>query len=208
MKLYTYDPAPNPQRLTYFLAHKGIEIETVQIDMMGNEQLSDEYQAVNPLGTLPALILDDGTVLTEVIGICAYLEALHPEKPLLGTTPLEKAQVLSWDHKLFNSLMMAVAEALRNGTQAFENRALPGPLDVPQIAELVERGKLRLNHAWPSLNDELQGRDWLVGDTMTLADIDLMICGGFSRWVKCSPPENCANLHAHTARVKATLGLE
>ncbi|MEH6591164.1 MAG: glutathione S-transferase family protein [Halioglobus sp.] len=208
MKLYTYDPAPNPQRLTYFLAHKGIDIETVQIDMMKNEQLSDEYHVINPAGTIPALVLDDGTILTEVIGICAYLEALYPEQPLLGTTALEKAEVLSWDHKLFNSLMMAVAEALRNGTPAFENRALPGPLDVAQIPELVTRGKLRLTHAWPALNEELADKNWLVGDALTLADIDLLICSGFSKWVKCPPPEDCANIHAHAARTKAALGLK
>jgi glutathione S-transferase len=208
MKLYTYDPAPNPQRLTYFLAYKGIEIETVQIDMMKGEQLSNDYRAINPVGTLPALVLDDGTILTEVIGICAYLEALYPEQPLLGTTALEKAEVLSWDHKLFNNLMLAVAEALRNATPAFENRALPGPLDIPQIPELVTRGKLRLEHAWPALDQELAGKDWLVGDAPTLADIDLLICSGFSNWVKCPPPEDCANIHAHAARTKAALGLE
>ncbi|MDH3993817.1 MAG: glutathione S-transferase N-terminal domain-containing protein, partial [Gammaproteobacteria bacterium] len=82
MKLYTYDPAPNPRRLALFMQHKGIEIESQQIDMMSAEQLGDDYLAINPEATVPALVLDDGSVLTEVVGICTYLEELYPEKPL------------------------------------------------------------------------------------------------------------------------------
>ncbi len=80
MKLYTFDPAPNPQRLTLFMKYKGIGIDTQQIDMMQGEQLSDEYRAVNPACTVPALVLDDGTVMTEVVGICHYLESILVNK--------------------------------------------------------------------------------------------------------------------------------
>jgi len=208
MKLYTCDPAPNARRLALFMQYKGIEIDTKQVDLMGNEQLSDDYLAVNPAATIPALILDDGTVLTEVIGMCAYLENSFPDKPLLGSTPLEKAQILSWDHKLYMMIIMAVAEALRNRGDTYANRALPGPLDVPQIPELVERGQLRLSWAWPTLDAEIAGREWLVGDSMTLADIDLLVCADFSGWVKARPPEECANIHAHRARVKQALSLD
>ena len=69
MKLYTFDPAPNPKRLALFMHYKGIDIDTVQIDLNAQEQLGDEYRAINPDCTVPALVLDDGTVLTEVIGI-------------------------------------------------------------------------------------------------------------------------------------------
>lgn len=205
MKIYAYDAAPNAQRLSHFMKLKGIEIETVPIDMITGEQLGDVYRNINPLGTVPAMVLDDGTLLTEVIGMCVYLEELYPEKPLLGTTPVEKAQIISWDHKLFNTVMMATAEALRNRGKTFANRALPGPLDLPQIPELAERGKLRLEHGWPSLNIELEGKEWLVGDSISMADLDLMICVDFSAWVKSSPPEDCKNIHAHSARVKDAL---
>jgi glutathione S-transferase len=205
MKLYTYDAAPNAQRLNLFMQYKGIEIETIQVDMTSGAQLADEYKRINPLCTIPALVLDDGTVLTEVIGICVYLEALHPDKPLLGTTPLEKAEVFGWDHKIFNTVMMPVAEALRNRGSGFVNRALPGPLNVPQIAELAERGRMRLEYVWPTLNAELAGREWLAGDQISLADLDLMICIGFSGWVKCPPGEDCQNIHAHSERVRQAL---
>jgi glutathione S-transferase len=206
MKLYTYDPAPNPQRLSHFMNYKGIEIDTQQVDMMAAEQLQDDYRAVNPDCTVPSLVLDDGTVLTEVIGMCTYLEDLHPDRPLLGTTPLERAQVISWDHKLFNLVMTGVAEALRNGTPAFENRALPGPLDVPQIPELVERGKLKLNYAWTMLDEKIGDSGWLAGDHFSLADIDLLICADFSNWVKSPPPESCTRLLAALDRIRQELG--
>ncbi len=207
MKLYTYDPAPNPRRLALFMQYKGIAIETRQIDLGSAEQLGEAYRAINPECSVPALQLDDGTVLTEVIGICAYLEALHPGKPLLGTTPLEKAQVISWDHRVFAGMTMAIAGMLRNRSKAFENRALPGPLDVPQIAELVERGKLQLAHILPKLDTELASRAWLAGDSFTFADIDLLVSVDFMAWVKQSIPEECLHLKNWYERARAELGL-
>jgi glutathione S-transferase len=206
MKLYTYDPAPNPQRLALFLKYKGIELETHQIDMMQAEQLSEEYRAINPACTVPALVLDDGTVMTEVIGICHYLESLHPEKPLMGTTALEKAQVISWCHKLFLTAFMAIADILRNTSPGMANRGLPGPLNLPQIPALAERGKMRLEHAWETLEEAVPGEGWLAGDHFSQADIDLHVCAGFSGWVKSKPPESCSNLHAYLGRVAAELG--
>jgi glutathione S-transferase len=207
MKLYTYDPAPNPRRLALFMQYKGIALDSQQVDLGTAEQLTDQYRQVNPECTVPALQLDDGTVLTEVIGICTYLEALHPEKPLLGTTALERAQVISWDHRLFAAMTSAVAGMLRNRSKAFANRALPGPLDVPQIPELVERGKLQLDYFLPQLDRELATRPWLAGDNFTFADIDLLVAVDFMGWVKQSVPEDCAHLRAWYGRAKAELGL-
>jgi len=203
MKLYTYDPAPNPRRLALFMKYKGIEIDTEQVDMMAAAQLEDSYRAVNPDCTVPALVLDDGTVLSEVVGICTYLEGLHPEKPLMGSTPLEQAQVISWDHKIFLGVMMAIASMLRNRGDAFKNRALPGPLDVPQIPELVERGRLQLEHGLPGLDAHLANSKWLAGDHASLADIDLLVGIDFMAWVKQAVPEDCVNLSAWYKRASA-----
>jgi glutathione S-transferase len=205
--LYTYDPAPNPRRLTLFMQYKGIQIETVQVDMMKAEQLTEEYRKVNPQCTVPALQLDDGTVLSEVIGICVYLEGLYPDKPLLGTTPLEKAQVIGWDHNVFLTMMMAIASMLRNRGDGFRNRGLPGPLDLPQIPELVERGRLQLEHAVPQMNNHLANNTWVAGEHFSLADIDLLVCVDFMAWVKQSIPEDCTHLRAWYARARAELGI-
>jgi glutathione S-transferase len=203
MKLYTYDRAPNPRRLALFLQIKGIEIDCEQIDMMNAGQLTDEFRQINPACTLPALVLDDGTVLSEVIGMCTYLEALHPEKPLLGTTPLEKAQVASWDHRLLSGLMMAIASVLRNGGKGFVDRALPGPLNLTKIPELAERGRLQIRHILPELDAHLAQTHWLTGDNFTFADIDLLVTIEFLAWVKESIPEDCPHLQAWYERARA-----
>lgn len=205
MKLYTYDPAPNPQRLRLFMQHKGIELETQQIDMALAAQLEDEYRSVVPAGTLPALVLDDGTVLTEVIGQCVYLEELHPQKPLLGSTPQEKALIISWDHKLFSGLMLATASALRNRGKSFVDRALPGPLAIAQIPEMVDRGKLQIQHILPELDAHLAQSQWVAGDNVSLADIDLLVGVEFLAWIKEGIPEECTHLQAWYERACAEL---
>lgn len=207
MKLYTYDPAPNPRRLALFMQYKGINIDTQQIDMMNAEQLGEGYRQINPECTVPALVLDDGTVLTEVIGICNYLEALHPDKPLLGTGALEKAQVASWCHRVLMWLTAPIAGMLRNRSKAFANRALPGPLDVPQIPELVERGVMQLAHALPKLDAALADRPWLAGENFSFADIELLVAIDFMAWVKQTVPEDCTHLKAWYERARAELKL-
>lgn len=207
MKLYTFDPAPNPRRLALFLQYKGIQIETQQIDLMKAEQLASPYKLINPQGTVPALQLDDGTVLTEVIGICTYLEALYPEQPLLGSTALEKAQIISWDHHIFLAVMSAIAGMLRNRGDGFHNRALPGPLDLPQIPELIERGKLQLEFVLPQLDAHLANHTWVAGDNFSLADIDLLVSVDFLAWVKLAVPENCAHLRSWYQRATTELGI-
>jgi len=203
MKLYTYDPAPNPRRLTLFLKLKGIDIDTQQIDMMTAEQLNDGYRQVNPACTLPALVLDDGTVLTEVIGMFSYLEELHPEPSLMGSTPLERAQAISWCHRLFQSLMVAIASALRNRGKHFHNRALPGTLDTPQIPEMAERGLMQIHHILPQLDAHLGSSTWLAGDNFTIADIDLLVMIDFLAWIKESIPDTCPDLQAWHQRATA-----
>jgi glutathione S-transferase len=205
MKLYTFDQAPNARRLQLFLDYKGLAIDTEQVDLLSQAQLTDEYRAIVPSGTVPALVLDDGTVLTEVIGQCVYLEALHPDKPLLGTTPLEKAQVASWGHTIYTGLLNAVASMLRNRGKAFENRGLPGPLDLPQIPALVERGKLQVDYLLPEMDRHLADRDWVASDALTMADIDLLVACDFLGWVKESIPPGCTHLQAWYDRTQAAL---
>ena len=130
MHLYNYDSAPNPRRLVLFLAYKGIELPTTQIDMRANQHRGEEFLRINSHGTLPALQTDEGELLTEVVGICDYLESLYPEKPLMGEGAMQRALVLSWDHRIYVSIIEAFAEMLRNSSPAFAHRAMPGPIDI------------------------------------------------------------------------------
>jgi glutathione S-transferase len=203
MKLYTFDAAPNARRVALFMQYKGIEIDTTQIAMMELEQLGDDYKKINPECTVPALVLDDGTVLTEVVGICAYLEVIYPDKPLMGGSALEKALVISWDHKLFMGIMSAIASILRNTSKGFVNRGLPGPLDLPQIPELAERGRLQIPQILAKLNEHLANNQWVAGDNFSLADIDLMASIDFMAWVKQSVPDECVHLKNWRERADA-----
>lgn len=203
MKLYTYDAAPNPQRLALFMRYKGIEIETEQVDLATAEQLTPEHLAINPSATVPALVLDDGTCLSAVIGIVTYLEALHPEKPLLGSTPLEKAQVISWCHNLFSGLSTAIATVFRNRSKGFVDRALPGPLNLAQIPELIERGEKQIDYYLPQIDQHLADNTWLAGNHFSFADIDLLTNIGFLGWIKRGIPDNCPHLQAWHERASA-----
>jgi glutathione S-transferase len=205
MKLYTFDPAPNARRLSAFMSYKGIKIPTEQVDLITNEQLSDEYRAINPQATIPALVLDDGAVLTEGVAICVYLESLYPENPLLGTNASERGQIINWMHILFHSFLLPTAEVLRNSGDVFHNRAWPGPLDLQQIPALVERGHLRIEGFLQQLNQSLEGREYLVGDRLTQADIDGTVIVEFQRWVKRDIPTDHTHIVNWHNRVKSEL---
>ena len=209
MKLYTFDSAPNPARLKMFIDYKGIEIDTVQVDMGKAAQLETNYTEIVPEATLPALVLDDGSRLTEVIAIAHCLEGLHPDRPLLGTNNEEKAMILNWNHRLFNTVFMACAEIFRNSHPAYASRGLPGPADMPQIPALAERGRARLDLALKTLEHELGTRPFVAGDTFSFADIDLLAAVVFAKWgAKVDLSEKYPNLLAWRARTEAALQAE
>lgn len=206
MHLFTFSSAPNPRRLALFLAYKGIDLPTTEIDMRAGEHREEAFLAKNPQGTVPALVTDEDVLLTEVIGICSYLEAHNPERPLLGEDPLQRALVLSWDHRVFVSVLEAFAEMLRNRSPAFAHRALPGPVDVEQIPELVDRGRHRYRASLRLINDEMGNKPFLCGDHFTLADISLLVAVETGSWVKETLPEDCTALQAWMQRCHDILG--
>jgi glutathione S-transferase len=181
-------------RLGIFLAEKGIDIETEHVDLMAREQFNESFRTVNSWGTVPALLLDDGEVLTEVVGMYSYLEDIYPQIPLLGSEPLSRALILSWDHRCFTDGFQAVAEVLRNSAPGFAGRALPGPVSYEQISELADRGNERIQAFYGVLNKHLEGREFMVGDNFTVADIDAYVFVKFSSWVKATIPDECTHL--------------
>ena len=206
MKLYTFDAAPNPARLAMFMQYKGISIETVQIDLGSEEQLTESYLSVVPEATVPALILDDGSVLCAVIAIVHYLEEQFPDKPLLGQSPEERARVLNWNHRLFGEIFSAVAEVFRNGHPNYVDRALPGPKNVAQVPALVERGTARLEQGFAALNEVLSEQPFLAGEDFSFADIDLLAAIDFAKWgARMSPDESHEHLHRWRKEARAAL---
>jgi glutathione S-transferase len=192
--LYDCATAPSPRRARILLAEKGVPHETVAIDLRSGEQMGEAFRRINPQCTVPALRTEEGVVLADNAAIAAYLEAAYPEPALLGRTPLEKAEVASWNWRAEFEGLLAVAEALRNGSPAMANRALPGPRDYPQIPELAQRGLQRIQDFFATLDERLAGREFLATDRFSIADITAVVAVDFARVVKLKPGEQHANL--------------
>jgi glutathione S-transferase len=196
LTLYDCATAPSPRRARIFLAEKGVAFETVQIDLRSGEHMSEAYRAINPQCTVPALRTEEGSLLTENAAIAAYLEARFPEPPLMGTTPRDKAEIAAWHWRAEFEGLMAVAEALRNSSSAFERRALPGPVNYAQIPELAERGVARTQRFFATLNQHLENRDFIAANQFSLADITCVVAVDFAKVVKLKLNEQ----HPHLLR--------
>ncbi len=192
--LYDCATAPSPRRARVLLAEKGVAHTTVNVDLARGEQMGEAYSAINPMCTVPALQLEDGQVLTDNAAIAAYVEARFPQPPLLGTTALDKAEIASWNWRAEFEGLWAIAEALRNGSPAMVNRALPGPVDYAQIPELALRGVARLQQFFNSLDAHLAGRDHVAACGFSIADITAAVTVDFARVVRVRPGEQHANL--------------
>jgi glutathione S-transferase len=168
----------------------------VQVDLGSGEHLSEAFRKINPWCTVPVLVLDDGTAISEVVAVCRYLEEAYPEPPLMGRNAKEKAVVAMWDHRFEIDGFLAVAEALRNASPRMQGRALPGPADVAQIPALVERGKARVGHFFTTLNERLSESEYVAGDRYTVADITAQVTVDFASWIKIPLSEE----HAHAKR--------
>ena len=188
MKLYDGGRAPNPRRVTVFLAEKGIEIEKVPVDMGQMGHKSEEVTRLNPLQRLPVLVLDDGTVLTESVAICRYLEELHPEPALLGTDARDKAIVEMWNRRLELNFLGAVANAFRHTHPAMKE------WEKPQLAEWGEINRPKALAFLELLDAELADREFIAGDRFTIADITGMIGFDFMKPARIERPEHLANV--------------
>lgn len=202
MRLYDYPVAPNCRRVRIFLAEKGISIPSQTIDLTAQEQLSPGYRAVNPRCTVPALQLDNGTLITEVLAIWRYFEEAEPEPPLLGRDAQGKALVTMWERRMELDGFLPGMEAVRNFLRGLRSRALTGPRDYQQIPALVERGKLRLADFFFDLDEHLSHSLYVAGVEFTAADITAFVALDFiAGRLKLPVMEN----HIHLRRWSETI---
>ncbi len=203
MKFYDCTTAPSPRRVRIFLAEKGISVPTVQVDLRNNEQLTPAFRAINPDATVPVLELDNGTRITDAIGICIYFEAIQPLPSLMGESAEEKAVIATWQRTVERNGLYAGMDALRNSTPGLKGRALPGPDDYEQIPALAERGRLRITRFFEQMDARLAHNEFVAGARYSVADITTLIAVDFARWVKLSVPETCDHLRRWRAQVSA-----
>ena len=198
MKLYgAPKPAPNPRRVRMFLAEKGIDLPETRVDMMKREHKSPEFRAKNSMGQLPALELDDGTCISETVAICRYFEELHPEPALFGRTPFEKANVDMWVRRIEFQLMMPVGNFWRHA-----HPYTAGLLN--QHKEFGESNREAYSNAQKWLDRELSdGRQFIAGDTITMADICALSTVDFAHWIGLDLDPERTHLVAWHERVRA-----
>jgi glutathione S-transferase len=184
MRLHTSPRAPNPRRVDMFLAEKGIEgLERRTYDLNRGDLRTAEFRALNPLGRVPVLELDDGRCLAESRAICSYLESLHPEPNLMGRDAVERAFIESADRQVEMFLLASIANAVRH--------THPGlaPLEQPQFADFgTSQGQKLLEYA-AAFDRLLASRAWLAGDRFTIADITGFCGVEFAKLIKFRPAE-------------------
>jgi glutathione S-transferase len=197
MKLYDGGRAPNPRRVRIFLAEKGIELPTEQVDLGKLQQRSAAYTAINPMQRVPALVLDDGTVIAESIAICRYFEVLQPDPPLFGRGALDGALVEMWNRRAEMHLLLPVASVFQHLHPAMK------VMVDPQVAEWGEANKPRVLQFLQLLDGELKDRPYLAGAQYTVADITALVAVDFMRVSKMAVPDSLANVRRWHQSVSA-----
>jgi glutathione S-transferase len=197
MKLYDGGRAPNPRRVRVYLAEKGIKVPTEQVDLGSMAHKSAAYAAVNPLQRVPALELDDGTIITESIAICRYFELLHPQPPLFGRDPKDLAMVEMWQRRVELHLLAPISHIFRNLHPAMAQ------MEVPQVPAWAEANKPRVVDFLNILDGELSKRRYLTGENFTVADITGLVAIDFMKPAKVSVPDTLANVKRWHAELSA-----
>ena len=188
MKLYDTPLAPNPRRVRWFMAEKGIEdIEIVPLNLMEGQHRDPAYVAKAGLPNLPMLELDDGTCITESLAICRYLETLYPEPNLFGRTAIETAVIEMWTRRA----EMLVATPIMVAVRHLNPRMAALEAQVPAVGEHSLAGGLK---ALNVLDRQLADHQWLAADRLTIADIVGFASLDFGRMIKLQIPEDLTHV--------------
>jgi|SRR5579885_3559376 len=189
---------PNPRATRMFLLEKGLTLPQREIDIQHAENRQADYLMANPSGTLPALQLDDGRVIGETVAIWEYLEERHPRPPLIGTTPEERAETRMWQRRVELSITENLYAGFRfgEGAEMFKSRILIQPAASPGLKAIAQE-----RMAW--LDKLIAGRDYIVPNRFTIADIILYCATDFGATVGQAIPASLTNLGAWFKRIDA-----
>jgi glutathione S-transferase len=197
MKLYDNRVAPNPRRVRIFLAEKGMTVPAEEVDLGALAHKSEAFTAVNPFQRVPALVLDDGAVITESIAICRYLEWLTPDPVLFGRSGIEAAMVEMWERRMEHYLFAPVTHVFRHLHPAMKN------MENPQVPAWGEANKGRVLAALRLIDRELAARPFIAGESFSVADITALVAVDWMRPARLSVPEELVNLQRWRRDVSA-----
>lgn len=197
MRLYGAPmPAPNPRRVRIFLAEKGIVLPETPLDLMNREHKSDEHRARNSLGQVPTLELDDGTTISETVSICRYFEAVQPEPPLFGSSPVDQALTDMWIRRVEFVVMQPVGNFWRHAHPRTARL-------LTQFKEFGESNRDRYGEALRWLDRELTDRPFIAGEAFSMADICALTTIDFADWIGLPVDEANGRLVDWRRRVSA-----
>ena len=196
MILHDLSAGMHPRRVRIFMAEKGISIERREVDAAGGANALPDFLRLNPLGKLPVLELDDGSAIAESLAICRYLEALHPQPPLMGQTPQAAAHIEMWTLRMDHELSQPIALAFVHSSDFYRGRVE----QVPEVAGWARNRALQ-TMAW--LDGELAERSHIAGDDYTLADIVAQCACVLGKAVGLRIPPEMTNLSRWFAQVSA-----
>lgn len=197
VRLFESRRAPNPRRVGIFLAEKGVEVDRVEVDIMGGEHFGDDHRGKAGSHHVPVAELADGTHLTETVAICRYVEALNPDPNLMGADPKEAAVIEMWQRRMEFSVLMNVAFVARHTIPAMQ------ALETVQVPAWGEACVPRMEAALEALDQRLRASPYIAGDRFTIADITAWVALDFMRVLRRQPPETCAALVEWHGRMRA-----
>ena len=185
MKLYNFTPAANALRVEMFLNEKNIKLETVQVNVREDEIFKEPYNTMNPFNCVPFLELDDGTVISETISICRYLESIYPTPSLFGKNSKDEAIIDMWNRRIELDGFLPLLHSARNKTSFFRGKVVPGTRnDINQSPEIVIRGiemfKIFLSRIEPHLSKNM----FVAGEKFSIADITAHFMFNLSKILK------------------------
>ena len=169
MKLYSSKLAPSPLKVLIFLKEKGIldQVEVIDLDLGKLEHKTPEYKAIAPNSRVPALKLDNDTIILETTAICRYLESLYPEPNLFGENPIEIASIEMWYSRVTYELVVPLMHGFRH--------------THPHMSQMEnqnqEYGLAQRELAVKSLDvyDKIiASREYIAGERFTYADIQMV----------------------------------
>ena len=189
MKLYTSHRAPNPRRVRWVMAEKGIEdVELVEVDILTGAHKTPEYRARVGVPHVPALELDDGTTVSESVAICRYLEALYPEPNLFGRDAREQAVIEMWTRRCEFYLANPIMLSVRHSHPAL------AALEATQMPQLADYNRAAAEKFMKTLDRRLGEHEFIAAERFTIADVVAVVGLDFARLIKYRPPEELTHL--------------
>ena len=203
MKLFTFPPAPNAQRVQMFLYEKKIELDLVELNVRDGEQFKKPFKNMNPFGCIPFLKLEDDTIISETVSICRYLEDLFPEPYLFGKSAKERALIDMWNRRLELDGFLPLLHSIRNSSPRFTGRVIPGTRsELPQLSSMAERGIEMFEVLLNRISPQLETNEYIAGADFSIADITGCYMMDLSKLVDLDIENKHPNIFAWHDRIR------